>query len=115
MASASLPSAHHHSKRSKHSHRDAASHMQHAGPSTHAHAHTHKKNKHRKSEHRAEGKKKHKAGGKGDAVDSAFRFVSTDVRLSIPPVFGTDLLRGVEEMLDSLVMRWVDRRGGMRI
>lgn len=38
-------------------------------------------------------------------LDSPFLHVNTDIRLSIPPVFATDLQRGAMEMLDSLVMR----------
>ncbi|KAI5450491.1 hypothetical protein NCC49_002948 [Naganishia albida] len=39
-------------------------------------------------------------------IDSPFLRVNTDIRLSIPPVFATDLNRGAMEMLDSLVMRY---------
>ncbi|GHJ89151.1 hypothetical protein NliqN6_5553 [Naganishia liquefaciens] len=39
-------------------------------------------------------------------LDSPFLHVNTDIRLSIPPVFATDLQRGAMEMLDSLVMRY---------
>lgn len=42
---------------------------------------------------------------KDGQLDSPFLHVNTDIRLSIPPVFATDLQRGAMEMLDSLVMR----------
>ena len=54
--------------------------------------------------------------GKGRANDdtqdekrSAFRVLSTSVVLSIPPVFAMDPMKGVCEMLDSLVMKYVDQ------
>lgn len=45
------------------------------------------------------------APAKDAQIDSPFLHVNTDIRLSIPPVFATDLHRGAMEMLDSLVMR----------
>lgn len=45
--------------------------------------------------------------GKSRASDnpSEFRVVNASLALSIPPVFASDLRAGVEEMLDSMVMR----------
>lgn len=66
------------------------------------------------SSHKKAKKDKEQSGkrdekGKGRATeenaDSAFRVVSATVVLSIPPVFSKDLMKGVHEMLDSLIMR----------
>lgn len=45
--------------------------------------------------------------GKSRASDhpSEFRVVNASLVLSVPPVFASDLRTGVEEMLDSMVMR----------
>lgn len=45
--------------------------------------------------------------GKSRALDhpSEFRVINASLVLSIPPVFASDLRTGVEEMLDSMVMR----------
>lgn len=45
--------------------------------------------------------------GKGRATDDAFRIVRASLALSVPPYFATDLRGGVEEMLDSMLMRYV--------
>ena len=47
--------------------------------------------------------------GKGRATDDAFRVVRASLSLSVPPYFATDLRGGVEEMLDSMLMRCVRR------
>lgn len=48
-----------------------------------------------------------KSKGKSPALDlpSEFRVINASLILSIPPVFASDLRAGVEEMLDSMVMR----------
>lgn len=55
--------------------------------------------------------KSHKRDKKGtprsSAVDGEFRVVKASVKVSIPPIFANDPMSGVEEMLDSLVMRYV--------
>lgn len=45
--------------------------------------------------------------GKSRVLDhpSEFRVINASLALSIPPVFASDLRAGVEEMLDSMVMR----------
>jgi hypothetical protein len=48
---------------------------------------------------------KDESAAKDGQLDSPFLHVNTEIRLSIPPVFATDLQRGAMEMLDSLVMR----------
>ncbi|KAF8444748.1 hypothetical protein L210DRAFT_3611036 [Boletus edulis BED1] len=53
--------------------------------------------------------------GKSRAPDppSEFRLVSASLVLSIPPVFASDLRAGVEEMLDSMVMRYIPSLQGV--
>ncbi len=57
-------------------------------------------------------KKQNKKREKGRAMEgnanSAFRVVSASVVLSIPPVFAMEPMKGVNELLDSLVMRCVE-------
>lgn len=43
---------------------------------------------------------------KGKAEDTEFHVVKTSLVLSIPPIFTSNPRAGVEEMLDSIVMRW---------
>ena len=43
--------------------------------------------------------------GKGRATDPAFRVVRASLTVSVSPVFAADLRGGVEEMLDSMLMR----------
>ena len=45
--------------------------------------------------------------GKGRATDDAFRVVRASLTVSVPPVFASDLRGGVEELLDSMLMRCV--------
>ena len=45
--------------------------------------------------------------GKGRATDDAFRVVRATLTVSVSPVFAADLRGGVEEMLDSMLMRCV--------
>ena len=51
--------------------------------------------------------KSRKDEGKSRASDnlSEFRIINASIVLSIPPVFASNLRAGVEEMLDSMVMR----------
>ncbi len=49
---------------------------------------------------------KQKDRGKG-RVDGQFNVVQASLALSIPPVFANNLRVGAEEMLDSMVMRYV--------
>ena len=47
--------------------------------------------------------------GKGkEAAAGQFRVVQASLPLSIPPVFATNLRAGAEEMLDSMLMRYVN-------
>ena len=56
----------------------------------------------------AKGQKKVKQDkGKGRATDDAFRVVRASLTVSVPPVFAADLRGGVEELLDSMLMRCV--------
>lgn len=59
-----------------------------------------KKEKKEKSKKRDKGKAK-------DVDSSEFKLVNASLVVSIPPVFANDPMSGVEEMLDSLVMRYV--------
>lgn len=65
----------------------------------------HKKEKEKKSKGKAEGKKKDK--GKSKAHESEFKLVHASLVVSIAPVFAGDPRAGVEEMLDSMIMRCV--------
>jgi len=74
-------------------------------PSTH-----HKKRKHLATEdHDAPRKKKeklkHVKGKRTDPSTSEFRVTKATLTLSVPPVFASNLRAGVEEMLDSMIMR----------
>lgn len=82
-------------------------------------SHHHKKKKKSKDKHRhaelevppleVNGHHASKGKGKRKMEDdaSAFVVVSASTRLSIPPVFASKPLAGVEEMLDSMVMKYV--------
>jgi DNA-directed RNA polymerase I subunit RPA43 len=59
-----------------------------------------KKSKHDKKEKKSKDKGKSKAHG-----GSEFRVVNASLVVSIPPVFASNPRAGVEEMLDSMVMR----------
>ncbi len=52
--------------------------------------------------------------GKGRATDAAFRVVRASLAVSVPPVFASDLRGGVEEMLDSMLMRYVPSSSVLR-
>ena len=52
---------------------------------------------------------KSKGKGKGRATDGAFRVVRASLTVSVPPVFAMNLRGGVEELLDSMLMRCVLR------
>ena len=62
-----------------------------------------KKEKHAK-EHKKAGKRDK---GKARATDDAFRVVRASLTVSVPPKFAQDLRGGVEELLDSMLMRCV--------
>jgi DNA-directed RNA polymerase I subunit RPA43 len=51
-------------------------------------------------------KKKDKGKGKSKSSGSEFRLVNASLVVSIPPVFASNPRAGVEEMLDSMVMRY---------
>ncbi|KIJ67752.1 hypothetical protein HYDPIDRAFT_165588 [Hydnomerulius pinastri MD-312] len=53
--------------------------------------------------------------GKSRASDqpSEFRVINASLVLSVPPVFASDLQAGVEEMLDSMVMRYIPSLRGV--
>ncbi|KAI0705049.1 hypothetical protein C8T65DRAFT_653060 [Cerioporus squamosus] len=51
--------------------------------------------------------------GKGRATDAAFRVVRASLSVSVAPVFANDLRGGVEEMLDSMLMRYIPALRGV--
>ncbi|KAI0355602.1 hypothetical protein OH77DRAFT_1424543 [Trametes cingulata] len=51
--------------------------------------------------------------GKARATDDAFRVVRAALTVTVPPVFATDLRGGVEEMLDSMLMRYIPALQGV--
>ncbi|KAI0744190.1 hypothetical protein C8Q80DRAFT_1185501 [Daedaleopsis nitida] len=51
--------------------------------------------------------------GKGRATDDAFRIVRASLNVSVPPCFAADLRGGVEEMLDSMLMRYIPALQGV--
>ncbi|KAI0374163.1 hypothetical protein BV20DRAFT_962155 [Pilatotrama ljubarskyi] len=51
--------------------------------------------------------------GKSRATDDAFRVVRASLTVTVPPVFATDLRGGVEEMLDSMLMRYIPALQGV--
>lgn len=57
--------------------------------------------------HRKEGaaKKENKKKDKGKGRETEFQVVKASLVVSIPPIFTSDPRAGVEEMLDSMVMR----------
>ncbi|TBU33678.1 hypothetical protein BD311DRAFT_711646 [Dichomitus squalens] len=61
--------------------------------------------------------KKHKKAkhdkGKARATDDAFRIVRASLNVSVPPVFAGDLRGGVEELLDSMLMRYIPALQGV--
>ena len=58
---------------------------------------------------KAAAKSKSKGKGKGRATGGAFRVVRASLTVSVPPVFAMNLRGGVEELLDSMLMRCVLR------
>ncbi|KAL6305215.1 hypothetical protein BKA93DRAFT_749331 [Sparassis latifolia] len=56
----------------------------------------------------------HKGKGKARAdVDGEFRVVQASLAVSVPPVFASNLARGVEELLDSMLMRYIPALHGV--
>ncbi|KAI0329690.1 hypothetical protein GY45DRAFT_1324659 [Cubamyces sp. BRFM 1775] len=51
--------------------------------------------------------------GKSRATDDAFRVVRASLTVSVPPAFAADLRGGVEEMLDSMLMRYIPALQGV--
>ncbi|KAM5538915.1 hypothetical protein V8D89_007410 [Ganoderma adspersum] len=51
--------------------------------------------------------------GKGRATDDAFRVVRASLTVSVPPAFAADLRGGVEELLDSMLMRYIPALQGV--
>jgi len=51
--------------------------------------------------------------GKARAGTSEFRIVNASMLVSVPPVFANDLHAGVEEMLDSMLMRYIPALQGV--
>lgn len=49
--------------------------------------------------------KKSKKGKSKASPEGEFKLVKASIAVSIPPLFSNDAMRGVLEMLDSLVMR----------
>lgn len=61
-----------------------------------------------KKEHK-DGKSKKRDKGKNRDDDGQFKVFQATLALSIPPIFANNLKAGAEEMLDSMVMRYVTR------
>lgn len=94
----SQPVAEHRSKKRKHAAAaDATGAV--AEPST-------KRSKKDKDAKRAVKEKAKLDKGKSRATDDAFRVVRGTLSVAVPPVFAADLRGGVEEMLDSMLMRY---------
>ncbi|KAI0675166.1 hypothetical protein C8Q78DRAFT_1010794 [Trametes maxima] len=51
--------------------------------------------------------------GKSRATDAAFRVARASLTLTVPPVFAADVRGGVEEMLDSMLMRYIPALQGV--
>ncbi|PIL35831.1 hypothetical protein GSI_01491 [Ganoderma sinense ZZ0214-1] len=51
--------------------------------------------------------------GKGRATDDAFRVVRASLTVSVPPAFAADLRGGVEELLDSMLVRYIPALQGV--
>ncbi|KAI0769756.1 hypothetical protein BD413DRAFT_556633 [Trametes elegans] len=51
--------------------------------------------------------------GKSRATDDAFRVARASLTVPVPPVFAADLRGGVEEMLDSMLMRYIPALQGV--
>lgn len=64
-----------------------------------------KQKKDKKEKDKAEGKKKDK--GKSKAHEREFKLINASLVVSIAPVFAGNPRAGVEEMLDSMIMRCV--------
>ena len=54
-----------------------------------------------------------KGKGRATHADDAFRVVRASLTVSVAPVFANDLRGGVEEMLDSMLMRYVFPRSSL--
>jgi DNA-directed RNA polymerase I subunit RPA43 len=75
-----------------------------------SHSKKHRSEKDKSSKHKSKdskGKSKATPASTSASVqdDSPFLKVMSKIRMSIPPAFASDLRRGAEEMLDSLIMR----------
>jgi hypothetical protein len=60
-----------------------------------------------KRDKKDKGKKADKGKSKASSSSGEFKVVNASLVVSIPPVFAGNPRAGVEEMLDSMVMRWV--------
>ncbi|TFK44645.1 hypothetical protein BDQ12DRAFT_673321 [Crucibulum laeve] len=58
-------------------------------------------------------RKTEKKDGKGKGRDREFHVVNASLLVSIPPVFSANLRAGVDEMLDSMVMRYIPALRGV--
>ncbi len=65
-----------------------------------------KRSKKDKDAKRVEKEKAKLDKGKSRATDDALRVVRATLSIAVPPVFAADLHGGVEEMLDSTLMRY---------
>ncbi|KAG0693300.1 hypothetical protein DFH29DRAFT_402655 [Suillus ampliporus] len=82
---------------------------------------SHKKRKHRTSDadHDAPRKKKKeklkqdKGKSSTESSTTEFRVTKATITLSVPPVFASNLRAGVEEMLDSMIMRYIPSLSGV--
>jgi len=61
----------------------------------------------KKKDKKERNEKKGKGKAKAAADDAQFKVISASLSLSIPPIFASNLRAGAEEMLDSMVMRYV--------
>jgi DNA-directed RNA polymerase I subunit RPA43 len=69
----------------------------------------HRSEKGKSHKHKGKDKAKAQAAHSGPSAppqnDSPFLSITSKIRMSVPPAFASDLRRGAEEMLDSLIMR----------
>ncbi|TYJ56729.1 hypothetical protein B9479_002499 [Cryptococcus floricola] len=85
-----------------------------ASSSKHKKDKSHKKDKHRDSKDKKDKKHKHKEVKKEGKHDkSPFEHRISRMRISVPPKFAGDVMMGVREQLDGMVMRYVPQMGGV--
>lgn len=81
------------------------------GPSEPSAKRSKKEGKHKKDKRHKEVdgqfREKRKDKGKAREDEKQFKVISATLAISIPPVFANNLRAGAEEMLDSMIMRYV--------